>query len=99
MRRSLARALPAYTCHTTFPSACPLLRLDRVYLWPRSALVGSYTDREAHAISDHLPVIADIRLMPCAATQPFKTGEKLALSETTSRPNGPSTISPGLMNS
>ena len=81
VRRSLARALPAYTRHATFPSGCPLLRLDRVYLWPRSALVGSYTDREARAISDHLPVIADIRLMPCAAAQPKQPDESSTVAQ------------------
>jgi endonuclease/exonuclease/phosphatase family metal-dependent hydrolase len=62
VRRSLARALPAYTRHATFPSVCPLFQLDRVYVWPREALLGSHTDFEARRISDHLPVIADIRL-------------------------------------
>ena len=62
MRRSLARALPAYTRHATFPSVCPLFQLDRVYVWPRAALLESHTDLEARRISDHLPVIADIRL-------------------------------------
>jgi endonuclease/exonuclease/phosphatase family metal-dependent hydrolase len=33
-----------------------------VYLWPRTALVASHTDPEARKISDHLPVISDIRL-------------------------------------
>ena len=62
VRRSLGRVLPGYTNHRTFPSRCPLFHLDRVYLWPRTALVASRTDPEARAISDHLPVISDIRL-------------------------------------
>ena len=62
VRRSLGRVLPGYTNHRTFPSRWPLFHLDRVYLWPRSALVASHTDPEARAISDHLPVIGDIRL-------------------------------------
>jgi len=40
----------------------PLLRLDRIYCRPRAALVASYVDRAARGISDHLPVIADLRL-------------------------------------
>ncbi len=44
------------------PSRCPLFHLDRVYLWPRAALVASHTDPEARTISDHLPVIGDIRV-------------------------------------
>ena len=62
VRRSLGRVLPGYTNHRPFPSACPLFHLDRVYLWPRTALVASHTDPEARKISDHLPVISDIRL-------------------------------------
>lgn len=64
VRRQLGRVLPGYTRHRTFPSACPVFHLDRVYLWPREALVGSRTDPAARAISDHLPVIGDIRLVP-----------------------------------
>ncbi len=62
VRRGLGRMLPGYTRHRTFPSRCPMLHLDRVYLWPRDALVSSHTDPEARAISDHLPVIGDIRI-------------------------------------
>ena len=64
VRRRLGRVLPGFTRHRTFPSRCPLFHLDRVYLWPRTALVASHTDPEARAISDHLPVISDIRLHP-----------------------------------
>ena len=64
VRRRLGRVLPGYTNHRTFPSFCPLLHLDRVYLWPRAALLASRTDPEARAISDHLPVISDIRIAP-----------------------------------
>jgi endonuclease/exonuclease/phosphatase family metal-dependent hydrolase len=62
VRRRLARVLPGYTCHRTFPSRWPLLHLDRIYVSPPGALLDSRTDPEAHAISDHLPVISDIRL-------------------------------------
>ena len=62
VRRSLARALPGFSRHRTFPAVLPLFQLDRVYLSPASALVGCRTDREARHISDHLPVIADIAL-------------------------------------
>jgi hypothetical protein len=102
VRRRLARALPAFTRHSTFPSAWPLLQLDRIYVWPRLALVASRTDLEASAISDHLPVIADVRIPSFVAAtttvQPLSAGEKVMLSETISRPNGPSTMSPGRMN-
>ncbi len=62
VRRSLARALPGFSRHRTFPSVLPLLQLDRVFLFPASALIATRTDREARHISDHLPVIADIAL-------------------------------------
>jgi endonuclease/exonuclease/phosphatase family metal-dependent hydrolase len=62
VRKVLARALPGRTRHRTFPSICPLLHLDRIYCRPREALLGGRTDRSARRISDHLPVIADIRV-------------------------------------
>ena len=60
VRKVLARAMPGRTRHRTFPSICPLLHLDRIYCRPRQALVSGYTDPAARAISDHLPVIADV---------------------------------------
>lgn len=60
VRRSLARALPGCSRLRTFPARLPLFQLDRIYLSPASALIGSHTDYRARAISDHLPVIADI---------------------------------------
>lgn len=60
VRKVLARAMPGRTRHRTFPSICPVLHLDRIYCRPRRALVKGYTDPAARAISDHLPVIADV---------------------------------------
>ncbi len=62
VRRVLARVLPDRSRHRTFPSACPLLRLDRIYCRPRGVLVQSWTDREAQNISDHLPCIGDVMI-------------------------------------
>lgn len=62
VRRALARVMPARTMLKTFPSRWPLLMLDRVYCRPHGALAGSWTDRAARKISDHLPVFAEIRL-------------------------------------
>jgi endonuclease/exonuclease/phosphatase family metal-dependent hydrolase len=62
VRSALARVLPGRTRHRTFPSICPLLRLDRIYCRPRQALLRAYTDAEARRLSDHLPVIADVRV-------------------------------------
>lgn len=63
VRNALSQALPGRTRFRTFPSFFPLLRLDRIYCRPQEALVRSFTDREARHISDHLPVIADIRVV------------------------------------
>ena len=60
VRGVLARVLPGRTRHRTFPSVCPVLRLDRIYCHPRKALLRSFTDPDAWHISDHLPVIADV---------------------------------------
>jgi endonuclease/exonuclease/phosphatase family metal-dependent hydrolase len=62
VQNAIHRALPARTWHRTFPSWLPMIRLDRVYCRPRDALVASFTDREARALSDHLPVFADVRV-------------------------------------
>jgi endonuclease/exonuclease/phosphatase family metal-dependent hydrolase len=62
VRAVLTRVLGGRTQHRTFPAKCPLLRLDRVYCRPSNAIVRSFVDREAKAMSDHLPIIADLRL-------------------------------------
>ena len=59
---ALSCDLQARTSFRTYPSWCPLLRLDRIYCRPGDALLASYTDRSARHISDHLPVIADVRV-------------------------------------
>lgn len=60
VRRSLGRALPGFSRHRTFPARLPVFELDRIYLSPASALIGTCTDHRARELSDHLPVIADI---------------------------------------
>ena len=62
VRKVLSRALPGRTRHRTFPSVCPLLHLDRIYCRPSDALIGGHTDPSARTISDHLPVVADVRV-------------------------------------
>lgn len=60
---TLRKLFPGCTPHRTFPARLPLLRLDRIYCRPRQALVRSWSDPAARGISDHLPVVADIRVM------------------------------------
>jgi endonuclease/exonuclease/phosphatase family metal-dependent hydrolase len=60
VRSVLAHVLPGRSRHRTFPSACPLFRLDRIYCRPREILVQSWTDPDARHISDHLPCIGDV---------------------------------------
>ena len=62
VRKALSRALPGRTRHRTFPSFCPVLQLDRIYCRPADALLSGRSDVTARAISDHLPVIADVRV-------------------------------------
>jgi endonuclease/exonuclease/phosphatase family metal-dependent hydrolase len=57
----LASKLPGRTRHRTFPASFPMLKLDRIYCRPATALLSSRVDPEARVISDHLPVIAEIR--------------------------------------
>lgn len=64
VQHAIHRVLPARTWHRTFPSWLPLIRLDRIYCKPHDALAGSWTDAAASAISDHLPVFAEIKVRP-----------------------------------
>jgi endonuclease/exonuclease/phosphatase family metal-dependent hydrolase len=60
----LAQVCPNRTRLRTFPSHLPLLRLDRIYATSDSRIGKVWTDEEARAYSDHLPVIADIEISP-----------------------------------
>jgi endonuclease/exonuclease/phosphatase family metal-dependent hydrolase len=60
VRSVLARVLSGRSRFRTFPGFLPLLRLDRIYCRPGSAIRHMYTDRQARHFSDHLPVIADL---------------------------------------
>lgn len=62
VRRRLKGVLPARTMERTFPAACPLLRLDRIYCGAPARLLRSWTDTEARKASDHLPIIADLAI-------------------------------------
>jgi endonuclease/exonuclease/phosphatase family metal-dependent hydrolase len=67
VQKVLARHLPGRTRLRTFPAAFPVLKLDRVYCCPASALVRSWTDFAASEVSDHLPVMAEIDLRQTAS--------------------------------
>lgn len=62
VRSALKTILPTRTMHRTWPSWRPVLRLDRIYCRPHGALRRSWVDPAGRKISDHLPVIGDIRL-------------------------------------
>lgn len=62
VRRALCDLLPAWSTLRTFPSRHPIFKLDRLFCRPAGALAESWTDRDARRASDHLPVIADLRL-------------------------------------
>jgi endonuclease/exonuclease/phosphatase family metal-dependent hydrolase len=61
VRSVLSSMFSGRTRYRTFPARCPLLRLDRIYCRPREVLARSYVDEKARTLSDHLPVIADLR--------------------------------------
>jgi endonuclease/exonuclease/phosphatase family metal-dependent hydrolase len=65
--QAFKRELPARTHHATFPSRCPIFRLDRIFCWPSHTIMRSFVDRQARHASDHLPVIADIVFDPLAS--------------------------------
>jgi endonuclease/exonuclease/phosphatase family metal-dependent hydrolase len=60
VRRVLAGRCPVRTRLRTFPSRLPILWLDRIYVTSHGKILKAWTDKEARAYSDHLPVIADI---------------------------------------
>lgn len=62
VRRAMASLLPERTRLRSFPAGRPLLQLDRIYCSRHATIVRSFTDEAARTASDHLPVIADIRL-------------------------------------
>jgi endonuclease/exonuclease/phosphatase family metal-dependent hydrolase len=63
VRKVLAAKLPGRSRLRTFPSLCPMFRFDRIYCSPAWALEKAWTDRAARMLSDHLPVIAEVRLI------------------------------------
>jgi endonuclease/exonuclease/phosphatase family metal-dependent hydrolase len=62
VRKVLANRLPTRSRQRTFPSKFPFFRFDRIYCSSESALLNVWSDTTARALSDHLPVIADISL-------------------------------------
>jgi endonuclease/exonuclease/phosphatase family metal-dependent hydrolase len=60
VRNVLGAVLPGQTRLRTFPSRLPLFSLDRIYCYPREALIDAFVDTGARSISDHLLLGADI---------------------------------------
>lgn len=67
--RQCDRALDAFAAKAcrdpaprTFPAPCPLLALDRIFVWPKGALLEQHAHRSRAAClaSDHLPLVADV---------------------------------------
>lgn len=58
-------------CPATFPSFCPLLALDRLWVKPRGLLRGMevHATRRARIASDHLPLVAELAI-ECGGAQP-----------------------------
>lgn len=66
--RWLHRRLGRSPARRTFPASFPLLPLDRIWVWPRRALLSirAHDSPAARSASDHLPVSADIAALPLA---------------------------------
>jgi len=71
VRRTLMAQLPAWSFLKTFPAFRPMLKLDRIFCRPAGALVQCWTDPEARRASDHLPVIADLKLEALTEAAPI----------------------------
>ncbi|MEJ2589790.1 MAG: endonuclease/exonuclease/phosphatase family protein [Candidatus Thiodiazotropha sp.] len=65
--RMLNQLLGRSHARRSFPSCCPLLPLDRIWIQPQNLLASLHThrSREARSASDHLPVIAAISIASC----------------------------------
>lgn len=70
VRRGLAEVFPWHSRLRTFPAHRPMLRLDRLYCNHGVSVLACFTDAEAAGASDHLPVIADVRLGPVPGVAP-----------------------------
>jgi endonuclease/exonuclease/phosphatase family metal-dependent hydrolase len=57
---ALRQLFPGRSRFRTFPAACPIFRLDRIYVRPQQMLVRMRVDNDSRTASDHLPIIADI---------------------------------------
>ncbi len=64
--RRLERRLGPSAAGRTFPSRCPVLRLDRIWSLPREAIVDArvHATPLARVASDHLPLVARVRSRP-----------------------------------
>ena len=51
-----------FTNLRTFPARAPLFALDRIYCRPTGLLANARTVKTASLLSDHLPLLADLRL-------------------------------------
>jgi endonuclease/exonuclease/phosphatase family metal-dependent hydrolase len=62
--RALHRVFPETPHRATWPARLPLLSLDRIWVHPRRALQRLWVHRSplARSASDHLPLVAEIRL-------------------------------------
>jgi endonuclease/exonuclease/phosphatase family metal-dependent hydrolase len=58
----LNRLFPGHTHLKTYPCFWPVFALDRIYCRPSAMLLRSWTDTSARFASDHLPVIAELRM-------------------------------------
>jgi endonuclease/exonuclease/phosphatase family metal-dependent hydrolase len=74
---------PMRRLRRTHPAVFPLFRLDRIY-WDVE-LQGEefhvHRSRLARVASDHLPVVARVRVRPRARPQPYVTGDALPPAE------------------
>ncbi len=62
VHKAVHSVLPGRTWIRTFPARFPLIRLDRIACRPANAIRRAWTEPAASAISDHLPVFAEIEI-------------------------------------
>ncbi|MFC5067439.1 endonuclease/exonuclease/phosphatase family protein [Flaviflagellibacter deserti] len=62
VKRSLTGFMPEATSFRTWPARCPMMKLDQIFCRPAGTLIQSRIDHRGATMSDHLPVIADLRV-------------------------------------
>ena len=82
MMRDVQACAPGHLARRTFPARWPLRRIDHIFVSQHFEVCGVKVleDHLTRIASDHLPVAADLRLLPDAETAQKAAGEQVAFT-------------------